>query len=83
MSQLHAPGQSLHKGRRGQRRHLCRERDHDDLLDAELIQQPDLLLEGGQIGRTVIWIEQAARVRLECHQDTGDAVAACPGDQGL
>ena len=82
-AELHPAQQPLHERRRAQGGQLRREGDHHQVVQAELFQEPGLFIEGGEIGRAMVRVEHAPRVRFEGHQDTGGARLLGPGDQGL
>src|SRR5207253_6478300 len=82
-TELDAAQQPLQDGRRAQRGDLWGERDHQQVVEAQLTEQPGLFIEGGEVRRAMVRVEHAARVWLEGDQDAGGAGCAGAGDQRL
>src|SRR5207253_10235362 len=82
-TEFHSTQQPLHERRRAQGGDLRRERDDDDMVEAELIQQPGLFLEGGEVWRAMIGVDHAARMGLEGDQHAGGAGRPGTGDERL
>src|SRR5437870_9684238 len=83
MTDLHSTEQTLQEGGGAERGDLRRERDHDQVVEAQLIEQPRLFIEGGQIRRAVIRVEHAARMWLEGDQHAGGTGLAGTANQRL
>jgi len=81
--ELDATDQPLHECRCAQRRDLRRKGDHHQMVQAELIQQPRLFVERGEIRRAMIRIEHTPRMRFEGDHDAGDARRSGTGDERL
>src|ERR1700694_2425982 len=78
-----ATQEPLHERCRAQGGDLRRERDHDDVVEAELIQQPGLLLESREKWRAMVRVDHAPRMRLERDQHTGGTGGVGAGDERL
>src|ERR1700674_853037 len=82
-TQFDAAQEPLHERRGAQGGDLPREGDHDHVVQAELIQQPGLLLERREEWRAMIRVDHAPRMGLERDQHAGGTGRARTGDEWL
>ena len=80
---FHSTEQALHEGGGTERGDLRREGNHDHVVKAQLVEQPRLFIEGGEVRRAVIRIEHAARMWLESDQHAGGTGLAGTADERL
>src|SRR3981081_2751737 len=73
----------LHERRRAQGGDLRREWDHDQVVEAELVEYPGLFIEGGEIRGAMIRVQHASRMRLVGDEHADGSRLASARNHGL